>query len=182
MCLQLAPKLPKKIFFSKKTTHTLCCKWLHTLRSDMSSLLASLCAHTDNKDRAEHVPAVSGTVHPDVQVLPLHTRDTHHHPLAPLCLPLRGWPHLSGRHFENRICGMFVQANSDFSMDCSNPTVDRMLNKTAFSLKCLHGLNYSTHLPVYTLHSRAQLLMKEPPFTAQHQRISAILKGALHWF
>lgn len=54
----------------------------------MLSLPAHLWAPDGDPDRAGHLTAVPRTLHPDVQVLPLHTRNPHHHPPAPVHLPL----------------------------------------------------------------------------------------------
>lgn len=65
-----------------------------TSGSHVSSLLAPFCAPDGDQDRADYLHTVFNTEHPDIQVLPLNTRDPHHHPPAPLYLPPLGRPYL----------------------------------------------------------------------------------------
>ncbi len=45
-------------------------------------------------------------------------------------------------------------------MACNNPTIDLILNKTIFRLRCLHELliEYSIHIPIYMLQSIVWLM------------------------
>ncbi len=54
-----------------------------------------------------------------------------------------------------------IQKVSDYVyMGCNNPTVDLILNKTIFQLRCLHQLpfEYLIHIPVYMLQSTVWLV------------------------
>lgn len=68
--------------------------------------LASFWTPDCEQNGVDHLHSVSDTKHPDLQVLPLHTRDTHHHPSSPLYLPPPCWHNFSGRYFTNWTCGM----------------------------------------------------------------------------
>ena len=118
------------------------CKWwpynsdLTPLDLSLSPLLAHLWPQIGEHDRADRLPAVSHPVHPDVQVLPLHTRDPHHHPPPPLHLSLPGRPHLSRWYFTNNTKGMFVRENSDFSYtECNSLTTDLPFSKKIIKAK-----------------------------------------------
>lgn len=74
----------------------------------MLSLPAHLWAPGGDPDRAGRLAAVPHTLHPDLQVLPLHTRNPHHNPPAPVHLPLPRRPLLSLWHRTNITGGKTV--------------------------------------------------------------------------